>query len=89
MPFPALVSQHPESARVVRMLRQDHDMISMLLSRFDVGVKSAESPTTIAQHLEGIAAIMESHFRFEERELEPLLDGLELHAQPGDVLGPM
>ena len=26
-------------------------------------------------HLEGVDAIMESHFRYEERELVPVLDG--------------
>ncbi|WP_083866137.1 hemerythrin domain-containing protein [Microbacterium yannicii] len=89
MLFPALVSQYPEASRVVRMLRQDHDMISTVLTRFDIAVKSAESPTILAQHLEGFAAIMESHFRFEERELEPLLDQLELHAELKDVFGPL
>ena len=28
----------------------------------------------VLRHLEGVDAIMESHFRFEERELVPLLD---------------
>jgi hemerythrin-like domain-containing protein len=86
--FPALVAQYPALARVVRLLQQDHDMISTLLKRFDAAVQSAESPDTLARHLEGFAAIMESHFRFEERELEPLLDQLELHADPA-VLGPL
>lgn len=43
----------------------------------------------IALHLQGLAAIMESHFRFEERELEPLLDRLQLEADPGSVFGPL
>ena len=28
----------------------------------------------VLRHLEGVDAIMESHFRFEERELVPVLD---------------
>ncbi len=32
---------------------------------------------------------MESHFRFEERELAPLLDQLDLHAELKDVFGPL
>jgi len=87
--FPALVTQHPEAARVVSMLQQDHDMISTLLTRFDDAVQSAESPAHLARHLEGFAAVMESHFRFEERDLEPLLDQLELHADPDAVFGPL
>jgi len=87
--FPALVEQYPAAARVVSMLRQDHDMIATLLAEFDSAVRSRESPATLALHLEGVAAIMESHFRFEERELEPLLDQLELHADPAAVFGPL
>ena len=44
---------------------------------------------TIVGKTEGLAAIMESHFRFEERELEPLIDRLELHADPDAVFGPL
>lgn len=87
--FPALVEQYPAAARVVSMLRQDHDMIATLLARFDTAVRSGEAPAGLARHLEGIAAIMESHFRFEERELEPLLDRLELDADPVAVFGPL
>lgn len=64
-------------------------MISTLLTRFDDAVRAAESPAILARHLQGFAAIMESHFRFEERELEPLLDQLELEADPDVVFGPL
>lgn len=87
--FPTLVAQYPELARVVSKLRLDHDMISTLLARFDTAVRSAESPATLALHLQGFAAIMESHFRFEERELEPVLDQLDLHANLDAVFGPL
>lgn len=87
--FPALVEQYPRAAGVVSMLRQDHEMISTLLARFDDAVQAAESPAILALHLQGFAAIMESHFRFEERELEPLLDQLELQADPDAVFGPL
>ena len=89
-PLPrARSAKYPKAARVVDKLRQDHDMISTLLGRFDDAVRTAESPATLARHLQGLAAIMESHFRFEERELEPLLDQLESHADPGAVFGPL
>jgi len=74
---------------MVSMLRQDHNMIGSLLARFDTAVRSSESPVTLAEHLGGLPAIMESHFRFEERELEPLLDQLELTADPAVVFGPL
>jgi hemerythrin-like domain-containing protein len=87
--FPALVHQYPAAAHVISMLRQDHNMIATLLARLDTAVRSSESPATLAVHLGGLAAIMESHFRFEERELEPLLDQLKLTADPAVVFGPL
>lgn len=87
--FPALVEQYPSAARVIGMLRQDHDMIASLLAGLDSAVRSGDSPEELALHLEGLAAIMESHFRFEERELEPLLDQLDLDADPAVVFGPL
>ncbi|MDQ0727279.1 hypothetical protein [Microbacterium sp. W4I20] len=36
-----------------------------------------------------IAAIMESHSRYEERQLLSVLETLELDADPGRVLGPL
>jgi hypothetical protein len=41
------------------------------------------------RHLEGIAAIMESHFRYEERQLLSVLETLSLDAPPEEVLGPL
>jgi hypothetical protein len=41
------------------------------------------------RHLEGVAAIMENHFRYEERQLITVLENLELHAAVKDVLGPL
>lgn len=43
--------------------------------------------TTLAGHLEGIAAIMESHFRYEQRRLLTVLEGLDLDADPEEALG--
>lgn len=43
----------------------------------------------LARHLDGIGAIMESHFRFEERRLLTVLEALALDADPRDVLGPL
>jgi hypothetical protein len=42
----------------------------------------------VLRSLEGIAAIMESRFRYEERELVEPLSGLDLDADPRRVLGP-
>lgn len=62
-------------------------MISHLLGGLEAAVRSRSAPEVLAGHLEGIAAIMESHFRYEERRLLTVLEGLALDADPGEALG--
>jgi hemerythrin-like domain-containing protein len=87
--FPAIAAAHPDLAPVLRNLEQDHSMIGHLLGGLDAAVGSRSSPEVLAGHLEGIAAIMESHFRYEERQLLAVLDGLELSSEVAEVLGPL
>jgi hypothetical protein len=74
---------------VLRALEQDHSMIGHLLGALQAAVDARSSPELLAGHLEGIAAIMESHFRYEERQLLTVLDSLALDADPGETLGPL
>ncbi|MFC7025862.1 hemerythrin domain-containing protein [Promicromonospora thailandica] len=87
--FPAVAAAHPELAGTLRALRQDHSMIGHLVGGLEAAVSAAEPPEALAAHLEGIAAIMESHFRYEERSLLHVLETLGLDADPADVLGPL
>ena len=87
--FPAIAAAHPELRETLRKLEQDHSMIGHLISGMQAAIASAASPDELARHLEGIAAIMESHFRYEERQLLSVLDTLALDADPGSVLGPL
>ncbi|PCE15571.1 cation-binding protein [Microbacterium sp. SZ1] len=87
--FPALSAAHPELRETISKLRQDHSMIGHLLGGLQAAVSSGATTTTMASHLEGIAAIMESHFRYEERELLDVLDGFILDADPAEVFGPL
>lgn len=41
----------------------------------------------LARHLTGLAAIMENHFRYEERQLLSVFDALRLDESPAAVLG--
>jgi hypothetical protein len=52
-------------------------------------VDTAAAPAELARHLEGLAAIMESHFRFEERKLLDILQSLDWDAEPTAVFGPL
>jgi iron-sulfur cluster repair protein YtfE (RIC family) len=85
--FPAIAEQHPEVHDALHYLRQDHSMIAHLLAGLAAAVARAAPPAELDRHLEGLAAIMESHFRYEERQLLAVLETLALDADPGTVLG--
>lgn len=87
--FPAIAAAHPELRDTLRYLQQDHSMIAHLLTGLQAALGRGASPVELDQHLEGIAAIMESHFRYEERQLLTVLDALALDADPRAVLGPL
>ena len=87
--FPAIRAAHPELDPVLRNLTQDHSMIAHLLGGLQAAVRRAASHAELDRHLEGVAAIMESHFRDEERQLLSVLETLSLDASPRDALGPL
>ena len=64
-------------------------MLANLLQSLGSAVDRAAPPDELERHLEGVAAIMENHFRYEERQLLVVLEGLELRAAVKDVLGPL
>ena len=87
--FPELVGRHPELDETIAYLKQDHSMIAYLLAGLQNAVGRSATPAELDRHLEGIAAIMESHFRYEERQLASVLEILILDADPQDTLGPL
>lgn len=87
--FPAIAARHPELADTLRQLEQDHSMIGYLVTGLQAAVDRAAPPQELERHLDGIAAIMESHFAYEERQLLGILQTLDLRADPGEVLGPL
>lgn len=87
--FPALAADHPELRETLRKLEQDHSMMSHLIGGLQTAVDARATPAELTRHLEGLAAIMESHFRYEERLLLVVLDTLQLDADPTRVLGPL
>jgi hypothetical protein len=87
--FPAVEAAHPDLGGQLRKLEQDHAMIGTLLAELASAVDRSADPVTLGQHLDGLGAIMESHFAFEERTLLGILDRLGLAAPVDDVLGPL
>ncbi|MET8953322.1 hemerythrin domain-containing protein [Streptomyces sp. NPDC004393] len=78
--FTQLLRERPDLAATVANLREDHRMIASVLARVrELADMAAESrgrvQEAIARELEGLAAIMESHFRYEERAISEALDG--------------
>lgn len=85
--FPAIEAAHPELAPVLRNLERDHSMIDHLLTSMRAAVDAGATPDDVDRHLDGVAAIMASHFAYEERQLLQVLETLALDADPSSVLG--
>jgi hypothetical protein len=78
--FAELLRERPDLAGTVANLVQDHEMIASILSRVaDLAHHAAGSPDraldAVGRELDGLAAIMESHFNYEERTMSEALDG--------------
>lgn len=87
--FPSIAAAHPHLRDTLRRLEQDHSMIAQLLGGLQQAVDHRADPAELARHLDGIAAIMESHFAYEERRLLTVLDTLDRRADVHSVLGPL
>ncbi|HWG23578.1 hemerythrin domain-containing protein [Actinospica sp.] len=77
--FSALLRERPDLAVTVAKLVEDHGMIASILSRVrELADRAADSrdlaAESIGRELDGLAAIMESHFGYEERTLSDALD---------------
>jgi hypothetical protein len=72
--FPLILRAHPELADTVGTLVQDHAMIAHLIQGLDAAIRGEAGKELLLEHLDGIEAVMETHFRFEERRLVGPLD---------------
>lgn len=69
----------PDLRDVVRKLAEDHQMIAGILATVDDLAHEAAGATperrqVIGRELGGLAAIMESHFGYEERAVSDIID---------------
>jgi hemerythrin-like domain-containing protein len=87
--FPELSARHPRLRSTIAKLMQDHKMIAALLTQFDHALTASATPDEQVRHLDGLSAIMESHFNYEERQLLDTLSTLDLEADPHALLGPL
>ena len=87
--FPVIAAARPELQDTLAQLTRDHTMIAHLLGDLQSATASAAAPEELERHVTGIAAIMENHFRYAERQLLSVLETLALDADPTSVLGPL
>jgi hypothetical protein len=74
--FPLLLERRPDLAPVVAKLKQDHSMIEYLIAGLQRAVDSGHGAEEQLRHLDGIEAVMETHFRYEEKQITGVLDEL-------------
>jgi hemerythrin-like domain-containing protein len=77
--FAELLRERPDLAGTVANLVQDHEMIGSILSRVAELAAQADRShgpalAAIGREFDGLAAIMESHFNYEERSISAALD---------------
>lgn len=92
--LPGLLDAAPELADVMGQLMRDHSVLSHLLGELQRAVDAghaagAHDANALHRHLDGIEAVMETHFRYEEKRLLPALADLALAASPRAALGPL
>jgi hemerythrin-like domain-containing protein len=76
--FPLLAAQVPELATVLAELQRDHRVVAEILPRVEAlaGDFSPDNAQDVRSELDGLAAILESHFRWEERRIVDALNSL-------------
>lgn len=88
--FPRLRERNPELAPVLDNLTRDHRMIAHLLGELRRAMATGDPPEDLRRHLNGIEAVMTTHFRYEEKRLVAVLDGLDLGSTPPPaIFGPL
>lgn len=82
--FPALAERHPELRPVLEQLEHDHQMVAGILRNLQElvdGIADDPGPgeaTRVRGELDGLTALLESHFAYEEKKLVAVLDAQEV-----------
>lgn len=73
--FPVLAEQFPQLRPVLDELSRDHEIITVMLNRLaDIDFTDQQNAL---REINGVQAIVESHFSFEERKILEALDSLD------------
>ena len=83
--FVVLAERYPALRPVIEELVRDHAAVSDILRRLADLVRTPDA-AAVHMELDGLAAVLESHFAYEERKLTAALNTLD-PASDGDLLG--
>ncbi|GGR80391.1 hypothetical protein GCM10010169_25690 [Micromonospora fulviviridis] len=83
--FQVLADQAPELRPVLAELSADHRIVADLLRRIEALLAEAADGRSVRAELDGLAALLESHFTYEERKLVAALN--HLAGDPVELLG--
>ena len=88
--FPALRAAAPELGPVIGKLEEDHGLVAGIVGQLRdlLAARPAADPARLQRELDGLTAILESHFRFEERRIAAALDTLGPENQFPSVFSP-
>ena len=86
--FPALAESFPELRPVLEELTRDHETVSGILRRLEE--LSSGDPADVRAELDGLSALLESHFVYEEKRIVAALNSLDVpewdEERPGFLL---
>jgi hemerythrin-like domain-containing protein len=82
--FPLLAKEFPQLRDVIEKLSNDHRVVADALTKLErlLGNATREAADRIRAELDTVAALLETHFTYEERKLVSVLNSL-----PADQLG--
>ena len=85
--FPRVLRERPELASAVAALIRDHNMLAHLIRDLEQALAGGADTSELLRHLDGIEAVMVTHFRFEEKQLVGLLDAMTIDADRTALYG--
>jgi hypothetical protein len=89
--LPALRAAAPELAPVIDNLSEDHALVAGILRHVRELLAPGRAPSrpeALVRELDGLIAILDSHFSYEERRIAKALDTIGPRALSADVFAP-
>jgi hypothetical protein len=88
--FPMVRAARPDVTDVLDNLARDHRMIGHLLADLRRAMTAGAGVAELVRHVDGIEAVMTTHFRYEEKRLLGIVDELDLaDVDTTTVFGPL